>query len=115
MNGHVTGSNPVASTNSACRIIFRFSNVHLGESAGEPDAIGFLALPEWRFHKPIGELTSSGLLTPSAARDRRLGDLELLVAEVGDEFEGTAEGGDVAVQDVLGGDVAAFDLGYPGN
>ena len=43
------------------------------------------------------------------------GDLELLVAEVCDELEGTAEGGDVAVQDVLGGDVAAFDLGYPGN
>jgi hypothetical protein len=48
-----------------------------------------------------------------ASRLRTLGDLELLVAEVGDEFEGTAEGGDVAVQDVLGGDVAAFDLGYP--
>jgi hypothetical protein len=39
------------------------------------------------------------------------GDLELLVAEVGDELEGAAEGGDVAVQDVLGGDVPAFDLG----
>src|ERR1700728_139917 len=45
----------------------------------------------------------------------RSGDLELLVAEVGDEFQGAAEGGDVAVQDVLGGDVAAFDLGYPGD
>ena len=39
------------------------------------------------------------------------GGLELLVAEVGDEIEGAAEGGDVAVQDVLGGDVASFDLG----
>ena len=34
------------------------------------------------------------------------GDLELFVAEVGDEFEGAAEGGDVAAEDVLGGDVA---------
>src|ERR1017187_2474095 len=41
------------------------------------------------------------------------GDLELLVAEVGDELEGSAERGDEAVQDVLGGDVAAFDLGDP--
>jgi hypothetical protein len=31
-------------------------------AAGEPDAIGFLCLPEWRFHKLIGELTSSGLI-----------------------------------------------------
>src|SRR5215467_8677408 len=38
------------------------------------------------------------------------GDLELLVAEVGDEIEGPAEGGDVAVQDVLGGDVTGSDL-----
>src|ERR1019366_1415293 len=43
------------------------------------------------------------------------GDLELLVAEVGDELEGSAERGDEAVQDVLGGDVAAFDLGDPGD
>ena len=42
-----------------------------------------------------------------------LRDFELLVAEVGDELEGAAEGGDVAVEDVLGGDVAAFDLGDP--
>src|ERR1022692_4810488 len=41
------------------------------------------------------------------------GDLELLVAEVGDELEGAAERGDEAVQDVLRGDVAAFDLGDP--
>jgi hypothetical protein len=44
----------------------------------------------------------------------------LLVAEVGDELEGAAERGDVgdigdvAVQDVLSRDVAAFDLGDPG-
>jgi hypothetical protein len=30
------------------------------------------------------------------------GDFELLVAEVGDEFEGSAERGDQAVEDVLG-------------
>ena len=40
----------------------------------------------------------------------RSGDLELLVAEVGDELEGAPEGGDVAVQDVLGGDITALDL-----
>jgi hypothetical protein len=33
-------------------------------------------------------------------------DFELLVAEVGDEFEGSAERGDEAVEDVLGGHVA---------
>ena len=33
----------------------------------------------------------------------RSGDLELLVAEVGDELEGAAEGGDVAVQDATPG------------
>jgi len=49
---------------------------------------------------------------PAVARS---GNLELLVAEVGDEFEGAAEGGDVAVPGVLGGDVAAFDLGNPGD
>jgi hypothetical protein len=43
------------------------------------------------------------------------GDLELLVAEVCDELEGAAEGRDVAVQDVLGGYVSAFNLGYTGN
>jgi len=37
------------------------------------------------------------------------GDLELLVAEVGDELESAPEGGDVAVQDVLGGDITALD------
>lgn len=35
-------------------------------------------------------------------------DLELLVAEVGNELEGAAERGDEAVQDVLSGDVAAL-------
>jgi hypothetical protein len=30
--------------------------------------IGFLALPEWRFHKPIGELTSSGPMPPPMRR-----------------------------------------------
>jgi hypothetical protein len=39
----------------------------------------------------------------------------LLVAEVGDELEGAAQDGDVAVKDVLGGDVAAFDLRDPGD
>src|SRR4029077_14011258 len=39
------------------------------------------------------------------------GDFKQLVAEVGYELEGAAEGGNVAVQDVLGGDVAAFDVG----
>ena len=34
------------------------------------------------------------------------GDLESLVAEVGDELEGSAEASDVAVQDVLSGNVA---------
>jgi Domain of unknown function (DUF4411) len=43
------------------------------------------------------------------------GDLELLVAEVGDELERAAEGGDEPVQHVLGGHVTAFDLGHPGN
>jgi hypothetical protein len=33
-------------------------------------------------------------------------DFELLVAEVGDEFDGSAECGDEAVEDVLGGHVA---------
>lgn len=41
------------------------------------------------------------------------GKLELLIAEVGDQFEGTAEGSDKPAQDVLGGDVAALDLGNP--
>ena len=45
----------------------------------------------------------------------RSGDLELLVAEVGDELEGAAEGGDEPVKDVLSGNVAAFDLGHPGD
>lgn len=40
-----------------------------------------------------------------AASSRSSGNLELLVAEVGDELEGAAEGDDEAVQDVLGGDV----------
>jgi hypothetical protein len=40
----------------------------------------------------------------------RSGNLELLVAEVGDDLEGAAESGDVTVQDILGGDVPAFDL-----
>ena len=52
-----------------CGTIFRFSNVHLGSRRGSPDAIGFPALPEWRFHKPISELTSSGLR--SCLRRRR--------------------------------------------
>jgi hypothetical protein len=43
------------------------------------------------------------------------GDLELLLAEVGNELEGAAKGGDVAVQHILGGDVSSFDLGNPGN
>jgi hypothetical protein len=37
---------------------------------------------------------------------RKSVDLELLVAEVGDEFEGSAERGDEAVEDVLGGHVS---------
>src|SRR5215831_17579974 len=39
-------------------------------------------------------------LTDSEETPHRSGDLELLVAEVGDELESAAEGGDVAVQDV---------------
>jgi hypothetical protein len=39
----------------------------------------------------------------------------LLVAGVGDELEAAAEGGDEAVEDALSGDVAALDLGDPGN
>ena len=35
-----------------------------------------------------------------------LADLELLVAEVGDEVEGAAQGGDVPVENVAGGHVA---------
>lgn len=42
------------------------------------------------------------------------GDLKLFVAEVGDEIEGAAECGGVAVQNVLAGDVTAFKLGGPG-
>jgi hypothetical protein len=41
--------------------------------------------------------------------------LELLVAEVGDELQGATEGSDEPVQDVLSGDVAAFDLRDPGD
>src|SRR5450755_2409175 len=59
-------------------------------------------------------LTSYGTST-CAASSRSSGNLELLVAEVGDELEGAAEGGDEAVQDILGGDIAVFDLGDPGD
>ena len=38
---------------------------------------------------------------------------ELLVAEVGDELEGSAQCGDEPAQRVLGGDLSAFDLGDP--
>jgi hypothetical protein len=38
----VTGSNPVAPTNSALRNYIPISNVHLGVGRG-PDAIGFLS------------------------------------------------------------------------
>ncbi len=54
-------------------------------------------------------------MASAASFKPRSGDFELLVAEVGDEFEGSAEGGDEAVEDVLGGHVAAFDLGDAGD
>lgn len=69
--------------------------------------------------RPRHQLAPIGKARCPSVRDRPCspgsGDLELFVAEVGDELEGTAEGGDVAVQDVLGGDVAAFNLGDPGD
>ena len=40
-----------------------------------------------------------------------LSDLESFVAEVGDDREKTADGGDEAVQHVNPGDVAGLDLG----
>jgi hypothetical protein len=64
---------------------------------------------------PDGLARRGAPLTDSEETPHQSGDLELLVAEVGDELESATEGGDVAVQDVLCGDIAAFDLGDPGN
>jgi hypothetical protein len=43
------------------------------------------------------------------------GEADGSVAEVGDEVEASAEGFDVAGDDLEGGDVAVLDLGYPGD
>jgi hypothetical protein len=51
----------------------------------------------------------------SEAAGMVVADLELLVAEVGDELEGAAQGCDEAVEDVLSGHIAAFDLGDAGD
>ena len=62
---------------------------------------------------PSGEILPPG---PDAVVPlSQSGDYRLLVAEVGDELEGAAEGGDEPVEDVLSGDVAAFDLGDAGD
>ncbi len=64
----------------SCAHEFRFAGLYsdfkysFGESAGESDAIGFLALPEWRFNKPVAELTSSGLIPPRNRCGTRSGD-----------------------------------------
>jgi hypothetical protein len=63
----------------------------------------------------LSRLIARGLSAAGTTAARQSGELELLVAEVGDELEGAAKGGDVAVQDILGGDVSSFDLGNPGN
>jgi len=34
---------------NAFTLVMRVFECSFGEAAGEPDAIGFLALPEWRF------------------------------------------------------------------
>jgi hypothetical protein len=63
--------------------------------------------------RPPGTAYRVGAGTPGCPPQS--GDLELLVAEVGDELEGAAKGRDIAVQDILSGDVSSFDLGNPGN
>ncbi len=65
----VTGSNPVAPTNSVLRNYIPIFKCYFGESAGEPDVIGFLGA--WW---PIG---SGSSLAASEARPARPSD-ELL-------------------------------------
>lgn len=54
-----------------------------------------------------------GLVNSPAAAPEGSPDLELLVAEGGDQAQSAAERGDVAVEDVDSGEVAVLDLGDP--
>jgi hypothetical protein len=63
--------------------------------------------------KPTSARSAVQVITTQVAT--RLGEFELLIAEVGDELESAAEGGDEPAQYILGGDIAALDLGNPGN
>jgi hypothetical protein len=58
---------------------------------------------------------TGGKRTACRRKGYRSGDFELLVAEIGDELQGAAEGSDEPVEDIVGGHVPAFDLGDPGD